>query len=86
MGLYNKKSKFEFFYRRAAVSKIVVETCDAVYEALAPIYLRSPNTKEEWREISDQYTEILNMPHVSVCFRRQTYCYGLPQRFRKPRL
>ena len=55
---------FNFLIGRTTVSKIAVETCAAVYEALAPIYLRPPNRKEEWKEISDQYMETWNMPHV----------------------
>ena len=38
---------FNFLISRKTVSKIVGENCDAIYEALAPIYLRPPNRIEE---------------------------------------
>ena len=63
-GCSQQNLNFSFLIGRTTVRKIVAETCDAIYEALAPIYLRPPNTKEEWKEIIDQYMEMRNMPHV----------------------
>ena len=61
--MFATKSQFQFLVGRTTVSKIAAETCAAIYEALAPIYLRPPN-RNEWKEISDQYMETWNMPHV----------------------
>ena len=61
--MFATKSQFQFLIGRTTVSKIAAETCAAIYEALAPVYLRPPN-RNEWKEISDQYMETWNMPHV----------------------
>ena len=39
------------------------ETCDAIYEALAPDYLRPPSV-EDWIKIAKDFKTIWNMPHV----------------------
>ena len=36
---------------RQTVSKIVPDTCKAIYEAIAPIYLKKPSSHEEWLQI-----------------------------------
>ena len=64
-GCSQQNLSFDFLISRTTISKIVAETCDAIHEALVPIYLRPPNTKEEWKEIRDQHMEMWNMPHVS---------------------
>ena len=62
-GCLQQNLSFNFLIRRTTVSKFVAETCDAIYEALTPIYLRPPNTKEKWKE-NDRYMKMWNMPHV----------------------
>ena len=50
---------------RNTVSKILSETCDAIYHhALAPEYLRPPHTVADWKNISKTFSEIWNLPHV----------------------
>ena len=63
-GCSQRNLNFNFLIGRKTVSKIAAETCAALYEALAPICLRPPNRKEDWKEISDQCMEMWNMPHV----------------------
>ena len=46
--LFTTNLSFNFLIGRTTISKIVGETYDAIYETLAPIYLRPPDTKEEW--------------------------------------
>ena len=62
--LFTTNLSFNFLIGQTTVSKFLGGTYDAIYEALAPIYLRPPNTKAEWKEISDQYMDMWNMPHI----------------------
>ena len=48
---------------RTTVSKIVRETCEAIWKVLSPIYLRSPSTEQEWKQISDDFEEMWNLHH-----------------------
>ena len=60
------QQSLSFAYRigKATVSKIVRETCDAIYEVLAPTFVRSPKTKADWLAIARDFREIWNLPHV----------------------
>ena len=48
---------------RTTVSKIVRETCEAIWKVLSPIYLRSPSTEQERKQMSNDFEEIGNLPH-----------------------
>ena len=58
-------SSLEYVFRvsRHSISKIVIETCEALYNALQPNYLRTPSTEEEWRHIAKRFEERWNFPH-----------------------
>ena len=45
------------------VSKIIPETCKAIYEAVAPIYMKMPTSPEEWLKISEEFQVKWNLPH-----------------------
>ena len=49
-----------FSYRigRLTLSSILKETCDAIYEALAPDYLRPPSSVEDWMKIGRCWNKI----------------------------
>ena len=49
---------------KSTVSKILKEVCEALYTVLATHYLRPPSTEEEWKQISSEFLELSNMPHV----------------------
>ena len=49
---------FSFRVRKATVSKIISETCDAIYIVLKDTYLSPPQNKEEWLEISSKLEEL----------------------------
>lgn len=49
---------------RITVSKIIRETCKLIWKVLSPVYLRNPSTVQEWKEISKEFEDIWNMPHV----------------------
>ena len=58
---------FSFRIRRSTISKIISETCDAVYTVLRDKYLKVPNTHDEWLKIVNDFEEKWNMPHVLGC-------------------
>ena len=60
------QQSLSFAYRigKATVSKILRETCDAIYKLVAPAYLRPPSTKEDWIAIASDFENIWNLPHV----------------------
>ena len=49
---------------RQTISKIIPETCEAIYEVLAPVYVNTPTSSREWLAISKQSEERWNLPHV----------------------
>ena len=46
------------------MSVILRETCEAIYAALAPIYLKATTSPKEWLEIAKGFEETWNLPHV----------------------
>ena len=59
-------SALSFIFRigKAAVSKIISETCDAIYTVLKDAYLSPAQSKEEWLEISSKFEELWDMPQA----------------------
>ena len=55
---------FSFRIGRQTVSRIVAETCEAIYMSLKDRYLSAPKSPEDWKKISDQFQDIWNFPHV----------------------
>ena len=45
------------------MSKIIRETCAAIWDVLAPIYLKCPTNVHEWRNIADDYEKIWDFPN-----------------------
>ena len=58
---------YSFRIGRDAVSKIVSETCDAIYSVLKEKYLSYPKFEHDWLHISEQFEEMWNMPHTIGC-------------------
>ena len=54
-----------FSYRlgHSTVCSIIDDTCDAIWKALSPEYLRTPANSDEWRRISDGFESTWNFPH-----------------------
>jgi phage FluMu protein Com len=55
---------FSFNLGRSTVSKIIAETCKALWSRLASQYVKFPQCKEEWQNIASEFQEQWNMPHV----------------------
>ena len=51
---------FSFRIGRQSVSQIVAETCEAIYLSLKNICLKSPETPEQWENISFKFEELWN--------------------------
>ena len=49
---------------RITVSKMIHETCKAIWEVLSPLYLKNPSSEQEWKEISKNFEDIWNFPHA----------------------
>ena len=49
---------------KKTVSRIISETCEALYEVLCNKYLNAPKNKEQWKKISDDFEELWQFPHV----------------------
>ena len=47
---------------KSTVSKILEEVCDAIWDNLQE-YVRSPETKQDWLKIAEEFERIWNMPH-----------------------
>ena len=60
------QQSLSFSYRigRITVSNILSEVCKAIFDCLKSEYLRQPDTAEEWTNISNQFEEQWNYPHV----------------------
>ena len=48
---------------RATVCGIIKETCEVIWSALQPEYVRAPSSECEWRGISKQFEQLWNFPH-----------------------
>ena len=63
-GQSQQSLSFSFRVGRTSVSRIVAETCEAIYLSLKDTYLKRPETASEWEKISDKFEEVWNFPHV----------------------
>ena len=61
-----------------------MENCSALCKPPVSLYLRPPNTSDEWKKVSDKNVNNVKQARRNQCSRRQTYCSGFFQRFRNP--
>lgn len=54
---------FNFRMGRSTVCGIVRETCDAIWSALQPQYVKAPSCEAEWVGVSKQFEQIWNFPN-----------------------
>ncbi|XDV13001.1 hypothetical protein PO909_001525 [Leuciscus waleckii] len=54
---------FQFRVGKSTISQIVTETCEALYQALAKDYLKTPTTEEEWLDIAQDFHQKWQFPH-----------------------
>ena len=63
-GCSQQALSLSFRVGKSTVLTILREVCDALYNVLSPIYLRPSSTEEEWEQISSEFLDLWNMPHV----------------------
>ncbi|KAK9882527.1 hypothetical protein WA026_021874 [Henosepilachna vigintioctopunctata] len=47
----------------STISKFLPIVCKSIIEKLRPIYLKTPNTKEQWKATADKFNELWNFPN-----------------------
>ena len=62
-GASQRSLSFSFRVGVSTVHKVLLETCQAIWEALADEFLRVPSTKEDWLAISSDFGRLWNFPH-----------------------
>ena len=62
-GEAQQAQAFYFRLGKATVSKIVRETCIALWEALNETYVKTPSTSYDWKNIAQEFNEEWNFPH-----------------------
>ena len=70
---------FNFRIGRSTVSKIVRDTCEAIWVKLCPLYLKTPSSEEDWLEISNEFMREWNFPHVIGAVDGKHICMECPQ-------
>ena len=64
--LASSKSKqslsWSFRLGRTTVSKVVREICEAIWKVLSPLYISWPSMEQAWKQISNDFEEIWNLP------------------------
>ena len=55
---------FLFRMGKNTVSKILKETCEAIYQVLSGKYLKSPQSRNDWHKITKEFEIVWNFPHV----------------------
>lgn len=52
-----------FHVGHTTVHQIIKDTCEIVWDNLSPLYLKTPNTTQEWREIANGFMNRWNFPN-----------------------
>ena len=55
---------YSFRISTSAISKIIPEVCEAIYNALKDEYLKPPSTRNEWKHCADQFEMKWQFPHA----------------------
>ena len=62
-GDAQQSQSFNFRIGKSTVSGIIRETCDAIWNVLHGVYLKTPSTPREWKKISQDFNDLWNFPH-----------------------
>ena len=55
---------YSFRISTSAISKIIPEVCEAIYNVLKDEYLKPPSTRNEWKLNADQFEMKWQFPHA----------------------
>lgn len=78
-GETQQSLSFSFRIGRATVSRIVRETCHAIWEDLQGEYLRVPQTAEEWQKIGSGFETEWNFLNCLGGLYRKHICMECPK-------
>ena len=62
-GDSQQTQSFHFRVGKATVSKIIAETCNAIWLCLKEDYLKPPRTREQWKRIATEFEQLWGFPH-----------------------
>lgn len=48
---------------KSTAAQLVVEVAEAIWKRLAPVYLRQPQSLEDWKEVSEGFMDHWNYPN-----------------------
>ena len=54
-GETQKSLAWSYRLVRITVSKVIQKTCQAMWDVFSPIYLKSPDTEEDWKKHCQQF-------------------------------
>ena len=63
-GESQQSLSFAYRIRKSALSRILRETCDAIFSVLKDPYLKLPSSKDDSKNIEKDFIDFWNMPHV----------------------
>ena len=60
------QQSLSFAYRigKSTLSRMLRETCDAIFSVSKDPYLKPPSSKDDWENIEKDFRDFWNMPHV----------------------
>ena len=56
--------EYQFKISRHSISRIVVSVCKALYEVMGPQYLTTPNSKDDWLQLSTKFEARWTFPNT----------------------
>ena len=73
-GDSQQSSSFNFHIGRTTISKTIRETNEGICPALSNVYLKAPESINEWLNIANEFEENLEFPKLPACHWRKTCC------------
>ena len=64
-GESQQSLSFGYLIEKSTLSRVIRQTCDAIFEALPGEYLRPPSSTEKRENIASDFQETWNLPHVA---------------------
>lgn len=61
-----RSPEFQFRISRVTILKLVIEACQALYEAIGPKYLATPKSQEGWLKLSEKFEAQWNFANHKI--------------------
>ena len=62
-GDSQQEQSFNFRMGKSTVCNIIRETCDGLWDALQPTYMKAPETVQDWIKVANEFEEQWNFPN-----------------------